>query len=133
MVLLEGAQASLSVLEQSLEGKLRKPGWDQWEGPACLAGKLLTHLGLQHLQPLCQLCHFAAVETTCGEGGSWAGAPGSPWSLSAPRGRQEGEDRHLMILTLQMAHHREGAIGSQPVQGGSCPLVSFGSRASRGN
>lgn len=31
-------------------------------------GGLLTHLGLQHLQSLRQLRHFAAVETTCGEG-----------------------------------------------------------------
>ena len=47
--------------------------WGQ--GGACLAGKVLTHLGLQHLQPLRQLRHFAAVETTCGEEAGWVGAP----------------------------------------------------------
>lgn len=46
-----------------MEGCYRK----EW-GKLRARGGLLTHLGLQCLQPLCQLRYFAAVETTCGQG-----------------------------------------------------------------
>lgn len=34
----------------------------------------------------------------------------------------EGGDRYLMTLTHEIAHHREGAKESQPVQGEPCPV-----------
>lgn len=94
-------------------------GWAwcrEWVGRLGARRQLLTHLGLQHLQPLRQLGHFAAVKTTCGreEAGTGARSPSSPWSPSAPVGGMEGADRHLTTPVHERAQHREGAAENYP-------------------
>lgn len=78
------------------QGRARsRKEWGRPRSPRPRArGGLLTHLGLQHLQSLGQLRHFAAVETTCGEGKAGAKARG-PGPL---RGLTLRGERYLTIL-----------------------------------
>lgn len=78
-------------------------------------GGLLTHLGLQHLQSLGQLRHFAAVETTCGEGKAGAKAR-DPGPL---RGLTLRGERYLTILI------HGGAVWGWAAESPKNPLVFF--------
>lgn len=79
----------VSSLTMGVVGTLSRLGRGCREGVEKLGAKrqLLTHLGLQHLQALRQLRHFAAIETTCGreEAGAGARDPRFPWSPWAGR------------------------------------------------
>lgn len=59
------------------------------------------------------------------------GVPGFPWSLTAPRGRMEDVNRHLMTPTNEIPPHREGAAENSLSEVDHAPQVS--PRAGPGN